>query len=263
MTGVVVAVLLWAGFALCSPAISYRSSGGSRLLQAKDEPIGTPQGWLRGPAKQFAAVRAARRQPVDLHELTLFVHQLAGLLRAGRAPHLLWKDMEQIYCGDHGPFSTAALPVLTAARRAADLGLSIPDVLGQARVYAGQRRGEPGVLAQVDLMWTDLAACLQVSERSGAPLAMILEQYAVQLDAHLDGVSARETALAGPRATVILLAWLPAAGVLLGFALGVNPLHVLLGSTLGRLALASGLLLMLVSRIWSRQLVRRAAGATP
>ena len=94
----------------------------------------------------------------------------------------------------------------------------------------------------------------------GAPLAGILERYAAQLDADLEGLSARETALAGPRATVVLLAWLPAVGLFLGFALGLNPLEVLLGSFLGRLALAAGLLLMIVSRIWSGALVRRAGG---
>ncbi|THJ68412.1 hypothetical protein E8P82_00380 [Arthrobacter echini] len=200
---------------------------------------------------------------MDLHELTLFVHQLAGLLRAGRAPHLLWKDMEQIYREDPGPFAEAALPVLAVARRAAELGFSVPEVLRQARPDAARPRGESAVVDQVNRMWVDLGACLAVSERSGAPLATILAQYAVQLDAHLDGFSARETALAGPRATVILLAWLPLVGVVLGFALGVDPVEVLLGSTLGRLALAGGVLLMVVSRIWSRRLVRRAAGAAP
>ncbi len=200
---------------------------------------------------------------MDLQELTLFVHQLAGLLRAGRPPQLLWKDMEQLYRADPGAFSALVLPVLASARRAADLGLGVPEVLGRERVAARRRPKDAEVAAQVERMWVDLAACLGVSERSGAPLAAILEQYAVQLDAHLDGVSARETALAGPRATVVLLAWLPAVGVVLGYALGVDPLGILLGSPLGNLALVSGLLLMLLSRIWSRQLVRRAAGAPP
>ena len=111
-------------------------------------------------------------------------------------------------------------------------------------------------------MWVDLAGCLEVAERSGAPLANILEQYAGQLDAHLDGVGARETALAGPRATVVLLAWLPVVGLGLGFALGVNPLELLTGSPLGLSALSAGVLLMVAARSWSRSLIRRAGGGT-
>ncbi|MHA7240158.1 type II secretion system F family protein [Arthrobacter sp. TMS1-12-1] len=188
------------------------------------------------------------------------MHQLAGLLRAGRPPQVLWEDMERVHAGGSTAFAVTALPVIAAARRAAELGLSVPDALRHA-LDAGpgpSARGRQG--PRIDRLWVDLAGCLVVAERSGAPLAAILEQYAAQLDAELDGLSARETALAGPRATVVLLAWLPAVGLVLAFALGVNPLEVLLGSTPGRLALACGVLLMLAARVWSRHLVGRADG---
>ncbi|MHA7283371.1 type II secretion system F family protein [Arthrobacter sp. TMS2-4] len=204
--------------------------------------------------------RSPAHRTVDPHELPLFVHQLAGLLRAGRPPHVLWEDMERVHADGRTAFAGTVLPVIATARRAAELGLSVPDALRQG-LHAGPGTSRGGrTSTHVDRMWVDLAGCLIVAERSGAPLAGILEQYAAQLDAQLDSLAARETALAGPRATVVLLAWLPAVGLILAFALGVNPLEVLLGSALGRLVLATGILLMLAARLWSRRLVGRVDG---
>lgn len=212
---------------------------------------------LHGGEQRFATSMLARGRQLDAHELPLFVHQLAGLLRAGRPPHVLWADMERVHAEGRTSFSVAALPVIATARRAAHLGLSVPAALRDAAADTGQQGTRKG---QTDRMWSDLAGCLEVAERSGAPLAGILEHYAAQLDAQLDGVSTRETALAGPRATVVLLAWLPAVGLVLGFALGINPLEVLVASSLGRLALVAGVLLMVLARMWSRRLVQQAGG---
>ncbi|BBE23911.1 hypothetical protein MN0502_27940 [Arthrobacter sp. MN05-02] len=205
----------------------------------------------------------SRRPAVDLHELPLFVHQLAGLLRAGRPAHVLWADIEAVYADGSSTFAAAARPMIAAARRAADLGLGVPDALRQGTPHGGGDAGASSSAAHVDRLWIDLAGCFEVAQRSGAPLAGILERYAAQLDAHLDGLSARDTALAGPRATVVLLAWLPAIGLVLGFALGTNPLEVFTASPPGRLALVVGALLMIASRLWSRWLVQRAGRGSP
>ncbi len=263
MTGLAVALLLAATGAVLSlprtaradntakaTAPSAVSGGPSRATPSKAR--GLAGGSLRG-----------RRRDVDLHELPLFVHQLAGLLRAGRPPHLLWADMERVYFNGQSVFATEALPIIATARRAAELGLSVPDALRQATVSQSGPSNGASSRVHVDRLWVDLAGCLVVAERSGAPLAGILEHYATHLDAQLDGLSARDTALAGPRATVILLAWLPAVGLILAFALGVNPVEVLLGTPLGLLALVSGVFLMVASRVWSGSLVRRAAGGSP
>jgi tight adherence protein B len=76
---------------------------------------------------------------------------------------------------------------------------------------------------------------------------------------------ARETALAGPRATARVLAWLPGAGVLLGYALGADPVGVLLSGGIGTVALLAAAVLVLVGRRWTTSLVRaaRAAGEEP
>lgn len=268
MTGLLVAALLTAA----SLVLTHRrmpTGGGSATW------VGVHDSLLRGPRpgsgsghdargggrKEFdrrrrGILRSAGSAAVEPHEIPLFVQQLAGLLRAGRPAALLWADMEAVHADGTSSFGTHASLVLATARRAADLGLSVPDAL---REMAG--KGSQGETTEFGSgLWADLAGCFEVAERSGAPLASIREYYAAQLESELEGVSARATALAGPRATVVLLGWLPVVGVVLGFALGINPLSILLGSFLGRIALLTGVLLMVVSRAWSTRLVRRAAG---
>jgi tight adherence protein B len=57
--------------------------------------------------------------------------------------------------------------------------------------------------------------------------------------------------LAEPRATALVLAALPVLGLILGTALGADPLHWLLGSAPGRLVLVAGLALEAVGTWWS------------
>lgn len=259
MTGVAVALLLAAG----SLVLTVRARGGRWPPDAPQErgPENRADGRRRpSPTPTAQSVRLGRRsRELELHELPLFIHQLAGLLRAGRPPHALWSDMLRLHAAATSAFSAAAVPTLESAGRAAVLGLSVPQALRGASPEQGRRSGRERVL---DRMWVDLAACLEVAERSGAPLAGILEQYAAQLDAHLDGAASRETALAGPRATVVLLAWLPVVGLGLGFGLGINPLVLLTTSLPGQFALLAGVLLTLTARTWSRRLIRRAGGET-
>lgn len=262
MTGVTVAILL----VVASVVLSVRAGPSRRAPSVLSGCIGSRRSGS-GPRSAGEGSRTSRygfrrtALRVELHELPLFVHQLAGLLRAGRPPHALWTDMQRLHVGGGSAFSKVAVPIIESAGRAASLGLSVPHALREAAVAPG--RPPPGTEREVDRLWVDLAGCLEVAERSGAPLAAILEQYAAQLDAHLDGVAARETALAGPRATVVLLAWLPAVGLVLGFALGINPVELLIGSALGRLSLIAGVLLMIAARVWSRRLILRAGGIVP
>ena len=202
-----------------------------------------------GPAKK-AAGRQDRTTEDELHRLPLLVHQLAGLLAAGRTPGQLWADASRLNRNAAG--ASARDPVSTTlerAARAAALGLSPVPVLRQAA------QSSSGLYA---MFWGDLAACVQASERSGAPLAEILGRYAHGLEAVLDSRAARASALAGPKATVRLLTWLPLAGLGLGFLLGTNPLAVLAQSPVGWTAAAAGTALGLAARFWSRRLISRA-----
>lgn len=109
-------------------------------------------------------------------------------------------------------------------------------------------------------IWGELAACLDVAEASGCPLADVLTRFASQLEAEDDADDARQTALAGPKATVRLLTWLPVFGLGLGMVLGVDPLGILLVNGVGLAALVAGIVLTVAGRIWSSRLVHAAAG---
>lgn len=267
MTGLWVAVLLGAGMALLQPSSREPVMLSRRpFLRSPVEPV---PGWsLRQRFRR-------RRSDPALQNVPLLIHQLTGLLAAGRAPHLLWADAAALQTSS-GPQSDGSLaqrlaPVLDAAAQASSLGLS-PVPVFQAAARNGQlsglnpaqrtngRKGH-GYTDSLAALWMDLAACVAVSERSGAALAGVLGRYAAQLESGLDSEAARETAMAGPQATVRLLTWLPAGGLGLGYVLGGDPLAVLLGSPLGWLAGAAGVALSLVGRFWSRALVRQAAGS--
>jgi tight adherence protein B len=61
----------------------------------------------------------------------------------------------------------------------------------------------------------------------------VLDRLAEALDGELELRQELDSALAGPRATVVLLAGLPVMGLALGQAVGARPLHLLLYRPLG------------------------------
>src|SRR5690606_31598599 len=92
-----------------------------------------------------------------------------------------------------------------------------------------------------------VAAC-RLTHELGAPLAQVLERCAHGLTEAGNAQAARSVALAGPRSTARLLGWLPLLGLVLGAAVGADPLAVLLGGGLGSLCLAAGAALMVLGR---------------
>lgn len=202
------------------------------------------------------------------------VQQLAALLKGGRTPARLWDELWVLYgrdeAGDRpagrsggphrapegsGPMlDPESLTILGAARAAALRGTSVAAAI--RRAASGTR------LAGRDThVWGELAACFDTAEASGCPLADVLARFAGHLEVEADAEAARSTALAGPRATVRLLAWLPVSGLGLGLLLGVDPMATILGSPWGVMALAAGIGLTAAGRLWSARLVRAAAGA--
>ena len=103
-----------------------------------------------------------------------------------------------------------------------------------------------------------LAACWQVSERSGSGLAPSVSRLAATL--RDEEQVRREVAaqLAGPRASAVLLALLPVFGLAMGNALGANPLGMLVGTPLGRGCLVLGLVLEAAGLLWTARITRGA-----
>ena len=230
------------------------------------------------PWGRAAGGRAQVRSP----GLTLIVQQLAALLRGGRTPARLWDELWTVYGtgndanqrpGDaplpgaapsgwapsgsvpSGPVLTAgSAAVLASARAAAATGAPVSETIRRAVSTALPSQGRDA------RTWLELAACFDIAEASGCPLADVLTRFAAQLEAGDDADAARQTALAGHKATVRLLTWLPLIGLGLGAALGVDPLATLLGTPLGLAALVGGVVLTAAGRAWSAKLVAAAAG---
>jgi tight adherence protein B len=227
-------------------------------------PSGSPwarlMGWVRpGTGKSATAGSAVA--------MTLVVQQLAALLKGGRTPARLWDELWFVYGAnsqsrpDGAPglqasgLTQGSVATLAAARSAGATGAPVSEAI---------TRSLPAAFPRADRecrIWSQLAACLDIAEASGCPLADVLTRFAAQLEVEDDADAARQTALAGPKATVRLLTWLPLMGLGLGTALGVDPLAILLGTPLGLAALAAGIALTVAGRFWSARLVAAAAGA--
>lgn len=220
--------------------------------------------------------------------LTLVVQQLAALLKGGRTPTRLWDELWLVHGGRLEPVSaTAEASALISLDRAGRVdpstalaeghsgpSLSAGSLMMLGAVRAAASRGAPVSEAirktahasfghtdnQEARIWCELAACFDIAEASGCPLADVLARFAAQLEVEDDAEAARQTALAGPKATVSLLTWLPLMGLGLGMALGVDPLAILIGTPLGLGALAAGVGLTIAGRVWSARLVHAAAG---
>ncbi|MDT0193994.1 hypothetical protein Q9R30_01320 [Arthrobacter sp. AB6] len=213
---------------------------------------------LRAGIFPLASRRAAKGSRQSAAPMTVVVQQLAALLKGGRTPARLWEEIWLVY-GSSGSrtdgLSAGSGAMMGSARAAAAVGTPVSDAIRRSLPSAFPRRNRESRI------WAELAACLDVAEASGCPLADVLTRFAAQLEVEDDADAARQTALAGPKATVSLLTWLPLLGLGLGMALGVDPLAILLGTPWGLAALAAGIGLTVAGRLWSARLVAAAAGA--
>ncbi|MFI8483822.1 type II secretion system F family protein [Streptomyces rubrogriseus] len=163
---------------------------------------------------------------------------LAGEVRAGRQPG------EALLCAAHDSagLGEAQAAVLAAAR----FGGDVPDALASAA-------GQPGAEGL-----RGLAACWRVAVDQGAGLAAGLDRLEGALRAERDQRSDLRAQLAGARATAVMLAGLPVLGLLLGVALGSDPLHVLLHTGAGVGCLLAGGVLESLGVWWVTRIVRGA-----
>ncbi|MEV4117782.1 hypothetical protein [Micromonospora sp. NPDC049645] len=102
------------------------------------------------------------------------------------------------------------------------------------------------------------SAAVRLADRTGAPLAELVERIEADARATDRGLAAAAAQAAGARATAWLLAALPVGGIGLGYGIGVNPVAVLLHSTVGGACAVVAVALQVVGLLWAERL-----GATP
>lgn len=107
-----------------------------------------------------------------------------------------------------------------------------------------------------DALAVRVRAAVALAEQTGAPLAELLER--IEADARADdrarGAAAAQAA--GSVATAWLLAALPVGGIALGYAIGVDPLGILLHTPIGAACAGGAVALQLAGLAWSRRIVR-------
>ncbi|MFC9679986.1 type II secretion system F family protein [Streptomyces sp. NPDC056948] len=187
------------------------------------------------------AGRAGRDRERRADAVIALCGALAGEVRAGRQPGEALLRAAR----DCGGLVDAQATVLAAAR----FGGDVPGALEAA---ARQPGGE-GLRG--------LAACWRVAVDQGAGLAAGLDRLAAALRAERDQRSDLRAQLSGARATAVMLAGLPALGLLIGTALGAEPLHVLLHTAAGLGCLVVGGALEGLGLWWVLRIVRGAEEA--
>jgi tight adherence protein B len=163
-------------------------------------------------------------------DVRIVVTQVIALLKAGVAPGAAWGRVTGAAVDDMG------VPAV------ADLAARIGDVPAQA-----------------------VTAATRLAVTTGAPLAQVLHSVSDALAIQGEAQAEREAALAGPRTTARVLAWLPVAGAFLGWILGANPVATASDGGFGTLAVIAGLAFLAAGRVWTARLIvhARQAGDQP
>lgn len=97
-------------------------------------------------------------------------------------------------------------------------------------------------------------SAVRLAERTGAPLADLVERIEADARAMDRGLAAAEAQAAGARATAALLAGLPLGGIALGYGIGVDPLRILLHTPLGAGCAVGAIVLQLAGLAWAARL---------
>lgn len=186
-------------------------------------------------------VRATREREERAAATVEVTFALVGELRAGRTP----AEALAAVAGFAGPLR----PVLEAAHRAVVVGADAADELARAASIPGAER-----LRYVAAAWS-------VADSAGGRVAVVLERLSESMDSDDELRRELDAAMAGPRATMVLLAALPALGLVLGQAVGAHPFHFLVHRPLGWGLLAAAAAFDVVGVVATRAIARVALRA--
>ncbi len=191
----------------------------------------------------WALLRRGKEPPIDVGRV---LTEVAARLRAGAPLAAAW---------------SGALPAGDGAEALSKDGVptALAGLVPARRRWRGYRHAEAALASQIAAAQV---AC-KVAHSVGAPLSVVLQACADGVAEAGRAEAARRAALAGPKATALLLGWLPVLGVGLGVLLGADPIGVLLGGGWGQMCLVLGTALMVAGHVWASRLVRAAEGREP
>jgi tight adherence protein B len=189
-----------------------------------------PSGWS---APGWRPGQAQARRAAELE----WVEALVAELRSGRDP------VSALVASAVAAPTPVVPRALVAARGGGDVSPALADDAAGSELLRGT------------------AACWAVAQGSGAGLAAALVSLADSARAAERVRRELHAGLAEPRATALVLAGLPLVGLLMGTALGADPLGWLLGSTAGLVVLVLGLLLEGLGAWWAWRIATRLEAA--
>lgn len=222
-------------------------------------------GSMAGAAARARAVAASGRAPV--WPLALAAVVAAVVLATG-----LGGPVAGAVTGAYGAVAARTLATRAEQRVRDRRRGELLDTVGSAA--ADLRAGLPAATALANLeldpagaasdpLPARVRAAVVLAERTGAPLAETLERIELDARGANRARSAASAQAAGSQATAWLLAGLPAGGLGLGYAIGTDPLTVLLHTPIGAACALGAVVLQLAGLAWSRRIIRPEPAVTP
>lgn len=104
-----------------------------------------------------------------------------------------------------------------------------------------------------------VAAAWRLAQRHGLPLADVLDAVRRDLEQRARYTRQVLARMAGPKSSATALSLLPVLGIVLGEAMGANPLRMLTGTGLGQVLLLAGATLLCTGIVWSGRITSRVA----
>ncbi|GFH38870.1 type II secretion system F family protein [Streptomyces pacificus] len=218
---------------LCLPAGALLAVWGESVLPLLAGAVAVPL-----TARRLRACERRRAAAGRAAAVVALCGGIVGELRAGGQPGQALLAVGRAT----GALGAAEAAVLSAAR----FGGDVPAELRRAS-------HEPGAEGLAGL-----AACWLVAVDSGAGLATAVDRLEAVLRSEWEQQDCVRVQLAGAWSTVVVLALLPVIGLALGWALGADPLRILLHSPAGLGCLVVGGLLEAVGLFWATRIVRAA-----
>ena len=260
MTAASVAALLLAAAVLVSPGPARHRLPGPAV----------PRVGLR-PLARVGAVLALAIGSVSARPALLVVGVIAGCVlavwrrrrefhRCRRAEGQAMASALEVLIGELrvGSHPAQALTV-AAAESPGRVGLWLHRVAARTRLGADVAAGL--VAAEQDsavpVYWNRLAVFWELAAQRGLAISVLMQA------AHQDIVDRQRftdrtrAALAGARATAVILAGLPVLGVVFGQLIGAHPVRFLLGGGMGGVLLVVGVGLIAAGLAWSDRIIER------
>ena len=207
--------------------------------------------WRSDPVELFREWRQQRRATSALPDVLSLLEGIAPALEAGLPPAVAVRLSGAALGSALDPASQRFVGELVCA---CEQGSPIAPVWQAWAARTGSS----------DLAF--VAAAWWLSELTGAPLAEAVRRAVVSVRESRERERRVNVAVAGPRATVVVLTVLPLTGPVFGLACGVPPADLYLSSPIGSASAVLGVVLIWAGRLWCRRLVdsaMRDSGAAP